>query len=153
MRAFESIRKLLVTSDSSNCLKQKKTKTKKSDYHGSCLYKPWSVLVQGTVYPAMLQGLGAPLSLDIVVGQAPSLCPKFTFSARRAERELFLSISHQNVKKGIEELFEMGAETLILGCTELPLAKEMYNLDYPSVDPTLELAKEVIKKAGGEIVD
>ena len=29
MRAFESIRKLLVTSDSSNCLKQKKNKNKK----------------------------------------------------------------------------------------------------------------------------
>ena len=57
-----------------------------------------------------------------------------------------------DVKKAMEMLLDMGAETLILGCTELPLAKEMYNLNYPSVDPTLELAKEAIKRAGGETV-
>ena len=57
-----------------------------------------------------------------------------------------------DVKKAMEALLKEGAETLILGCTELPLAKEMYNLDYPSVDPTLELAKEAIRKAGGEII-
>ena len=94
MRVFGSIRKLLVASDSTNCLKPKKKE--KNDYHGSCLYKPLSVLVQATVYPAMLQGLAAPLSLDTVVSQAPSLCPKFTFLARRAERELFLSLLHQS---------------------------------------------------------
>lgn len=52
----------------------------------------------------------------------------------------------------METLINIGAETLILGCTEIPLAKEMYNLDYPSVDPSLELAKEAITKAGGETV-
>ncbi len=57
-----------------------------------------------------------------------------------------------DVRKAMESLVENGAEVLILGCTELPLAKEMYNLDYPSVDPTLELAKEAIKRAGGETV-
>ncbi len=57
-----------------------------------------------------------------------------------------------DVKKAMEDLLENGAEVLILGCTELPLAKEMYNLDYPSVDPTLELAKAAIIKAGGETV-
>ena len=56
------------------------------------------------------------------------------------------------VKKAMESLIDMGAEVLILGCTELPLAKEMYNLDYPSVDPTLELAKGAIRAAGGETV-
>lgn len=55
-------------------------------------------------------------------------------------------------KKEMEKLFDMGAEVLILGCTELPLAKEMYNLEYPSVDPTLELAKEAIRMAGGTVV-
>ncbi len=57
-----------------------------------------------------------------------------------------------DVKKTMESLICMGAETLILGCTELPLAKEMYNLEYPSVDPTLELAKEAIRFAGAETV-
>ena len=56
------------------------------------------------------------------------------------------------VKEAMEALLVAGAETLILGCTELPLAKEMYSLDYPSVDPTLELAREAIRQAGKEIV-
>ena len=58
-----------------------------------------------------------------------------------------------DVKKAMESLFDMGAEVLILGCTELPLAKEMYNLDYLSVDPTLELARSAIKAAGGIITE
>ena len=39
-----------------------------------------------------------------------------------------------------EHLLARGAEVLILGCTELPPAFDIYHLDYPNVDPTLELA-------------
>ena len=56
------------------------------------------------------------------------------------------------VRKVIESLLSRGAETLILGCTELPLAVEMYNLDYNTCDPTLELARGAIREAGGECV-
>lgn len=54
-------------------------------------------------------------------------------------------------RKTIEELLARGAETLILGCTELPLAVELYQLDYPTTDPTLELALGAIRFAGGEV--
>ena len=54
-----------------------------------------------------------------------------------------------DTKKVIDSLLERGAETLILGCTELPVAMDMYNLDYPSCDPTLELARGAITAAGG----
>ena len=47
-----------------------------------------------------------------------------------------------------EHLLARGAETLILGCTELPLAFELYHLDYPAVDPTLELALGALRFAG-----
>jgi len=50
-----------------------------------------------------------------------------------------------------EHLLARGAEVLILGCTELPLAKTIYNLDYPTVDPTLELAFGAIRAAGCEV--
>ncbi len=43
-------------------------------------------------------------------------------------------------RRACEGLLARGAETLILGCTELPPAFELYHLDYPHVDPTLELA-------------
>ena len=43
-----------------------------------------------------------------------------------------------------------GAEVLILGCTELPPAFDIYHLDYPNVDPTLELALAAVRAAGCE---
>lgn len=50
-----------------------------------------------------------------------------------------------------QSLLNRGAETLILGCTELPLAFSLYRLDYPATDPTLELALGAIRFAGGEV--
>ena len=49
-----------------------------------------------------------------------------------------------------EHLLARGAEVLILGCTELPPAFDIYRLDYPNVDPTLELALAAIRAAGCE---
>lgn len=54
-------------------------------------------------------------------------------------------------RRAMEALLERGAETLILGCTELPLAVDLYGLDFPVTDPTLELALGAIRFAGGEI--
>jgi len=51
-------------------------------------------------------------------------------------------------RRACEGLLSRGAETLILGCTELPLAFELYHLDYPAVDPTLELALGALRFAG-----
>ena len=47
----------------------------------------------------------------------------------------------------MEELLSQGADTLILGCTELPLAFSDYGFTYPSLDPTEILAKSVVKAA------
>ncbi len=47
-----------------------------------------------------------------------------------------------------EHLLAQGAQTLILGCTELPLAFAQYRLDYPATDPTLELALGALRFAG-----
>ncbi len=55
-------------------------------------------------------------------------------------------------KRVAEKLFERGAETLILGCTELPLAMETYNLNYNACDPTTELARGAILAANAELV-
>lgn len=51
------------------------------------------------------------------------------------------------VQKTAEHLMERGAQTIILGCTELPLAMELYKLDFPATDPTLELALGAIEFA------
>lgn len=49
-----------------------------------------------------------------------------------------------------EELLYRGAETLILGCTELPPAFEHYALSYPHLDPTLVLAHAAVNAACGK---
>jgi len=48
----------------------------------------------------------------------------------------------------IDELFEQGAEILILGCTELPVAFEIYHIDRPAIDPTEVLAAAAIQFVG-----
>ena len=47
-----------------------------------------------------------------------------------------------------DNLLRRGAETLILGCTELPPAMGLYRLEYPVTDPTLELALAALRFAG-----
>ena len=47
-----------------------------------------------------------------------------------------------------ESLLAAGAQALVLGCTELPLAFSLYHLDYPAVDPTLELALGALRFVG-----
>ncbi len=54
-------------------------------------------------------------------------------------------------KAVVADLTAKGAETMILGCTELPLAMEMYSLDFSAADPTLILAKAAIKACGYEV--
>lgn len=44
-----------------------------------------------------------------------------------------------------------GAEIIVLGCTELPVAYSMYHMDFPSLDPTYELAKAAILFAGYKV--
>lgn len=55
-------------------------------------------------------------------------------------------------RRTMEALLDRGAETLILGCTELPLAVRLYGIGLPATDPTLELALAAIRQAGAETV-
>jgi len=45
----------------------------------------------------------------------------------------------------IDELFEKGAEGLLLGCTELPVAFELFHIERPAIDPTSVLAAAAIQ--------
>lgn len=80
------------------------------------------------------------------------------------DQQAIMDLAYQGVKAGkrdydtaaaraaMEALLRQGAETLILGCTELPLAMKMYGIDLPATDPTLELALAAIQQAGAGIV-
>jgi len=52
------------------------------------------------------------------------------------------------LQRGIDELISRGAQTVILGCTELPLAVTQYDLKGSFTDPTLVLAKSAVEEAG-----
>jgi aspartate racemase len=74
-----------------------------------------------------------------------------------------MSVIYNGIKAGAEsydtsalteELGRMasrGAVCFILGCTELPVAFEKYNVAFPFIDPGLVLAKAAIVKAGYSI--
>ena len=51
-----------------------------------------------------------------------------------------------------ESLLNDGAETLVLGCTELPPAFSRFSLPYNNIDPTLVLAAAAIRYAGAEYI-
>ena len=51
------------------------------------------------------------------------------------------------VQATAERMQALGAQVIILGCTELPLAKEMYHLQFDTIDPTLVLAKAAVEFA------
>lgn len=53
-----------------------------------------------------------------------------------------------NLLAGIHHLQEHGAQAIILGCTEMPLAIQELHLDgLPLVDPTLVLARALVREA------
>lgn len=52
------------------------------------------------------------------------------------------------VYKTLDHLNEQGAEVFILGCTELPLAVRLYQLEAKTIDPTEVLARRAIAVVG-----
>ncbi len=49
--------------------------------------------------------------------------------------------------KVVDSLIAQGAEYLVLGCTELPIAFEMYDIKADTIDPTMILAQAAVKMA------
>lgn len=80
------------------------------------------------------------------------------------DRERIHALIYQGVKAGrypkdefgadrvIKTMGEEGADVIVLGCTELPVAAERYGWTFPTLDPTLELAKAAITFAGGQLL-
>ena len=76
------------------------------------------------------------------------------------EQRIVMDLIYKGVKTGdptyditafrgvCEALLARGAQTLVLGCTELPCAFDVYRLRYPNTDPTLELALAAVRAAG-----
>jgi len=55
------------------------------------------------------------------------------------------------LQRAADELISRGAEAIIAGCTEVPLALKEKDLSVPLVDPMLVGARVLIKKSGGKL--
>lgn len=82
------------------------------------------------------------------------------------EQEIVTDIIYKGVKAGNNnnynaQLFQqliqkkelLGAQAIVLGCTELPIAITRYHLRGNFIDPSLELARSSIRAAGGEAIE
>lgn len=80
------------------------------------------------------------------------------------EQDALMRVIYDGVKAGaapdayradmtavMSRLSAQGADYLILGCTELPLAYQALNLSIPAIDPTAELAKAAIRFSGYQV--
>lgn len=102
--------------------------------------------VQTGVYARMAERFGITLLTPDSAGQQAVM--ELIYQGVKAGAEVF---DTEKVCQAVDHLRRGGAETIVLGCTELPLAVEMYHLSFPSVDPTLELAKGAIRFVGGTV--
>lgn len=102
--------------------------------------------VQSGIYQRHFEGSGIELLLPDPDGQAALM--DMIYSGVKAGRSDY---DTQAVRTVLDRLMDAGAQTLILGCTELPPAFEMYGLDYPNLDPTLTLALAAITASGGTV--
>lgn len=59
----------------------------------------------------------------------------------------YYDIDTRSFKTVVKKLGEAGAEKLILGCTELPIAFQRFNIAGDIIDPTLILARAAVKAA------
>lgn len=101
----------------------------------------------GTVQSGIYQSTFADSGIELLVpeGEAQRAVMGVAYDGVKAGRADYDAAPF---RRTCEALLAQGAEVLILGCTELPPAFALYQLDYPNVDPTLELALAAIRTAG-----
>ena len=100
------------------------------------------------IYPALLEPLGyrvvvPPRDWQIAKVDGAIFDPEYGIKAtgRGTER------TREDLRQSIALLREAGAQAIILGCTELPLAFSETIIDgLPLIDPTLILARAVIRE-------
>ncbi len=102
--------------------------------------------VQSGVYKEAFRKRG--IQLEVPFAENQKCVMDLIYQGVKAGKRNFVI---DGVRETIEELFARGAELMVLGCTELPVAFEMYGLDYPSIDPTLVLASSAVQFVGARM--
>ena len=56
------------------------------------------------------------------------------------------------VREALAQMAAEGCEAFVLGCTEVPVAVEMYHLEGNFIDATEVLAEEAVRQAGAKVI-
>lgn len=104
---------------------------------------------QAGVYAAVLEPLGFTAVLPSLPLQTEKIHPAIYDPVYGIKACGVVTAQAQaNLQEGIATLKAAGAEAIILGCTELPLAfSESTTAGLPLIDPTLILARALIREA------
>lgn len=98
----------------------------------------------GTIQSGVYHKVLATAGIDVVVPSTEKQASvmEVIYSGVKASNR---NIDLRGFYGTMDELLEQGAEILILGCTELPVAFEIYHIDRPMIDPTAVLAAAAIQ--------
>lgn len=106
---------------------------------------------QARVYPAVLEPLGFRVVVPDEALQVGAIHPAVydpAFGIKAAGH--VTERARANLERGILSLRKMGAEAIIVGCTEMPLAFTESEFEgLPLIDPTLILARALVREAVG----
>ena len=102
--------------------------------------------VRGRIYEKVFGDYG--ISILSLSDEDQSVIMDFIYDGVKAGRLDFDSSRYMNV---VHKMFDHGAETMVLGCTEIPVGMNMYDLSYPCIDAMKVLALAAIQYAGYEV--
>lgn len=103
--------------------------------------------IKSRVYHNMLEKLGIKVVTPSPVHQKSVM--DIIYKGVKAGRK---DIDTTGFYAAMDELAANGAEKLILGCTELPVAFTMFNIDRPAIDATAVLAEAAVRFADKDLL-
>lgn len=104
--------------------------------------------IQSKVYEKAFQKYKIPLELPTAEEQKAVM--ELIYDGVKAGNDRLDTGRFEQV---MERLLRRGAQVLILGCTELPVAFEQWKFNQPALDPTLVLASRAVQHLGVPVKD
>ncbi len=102
--------------------------------------------VASGIYAAELEQAGVELAVPDAAGQRAVM--EMIYDGIKAGNA---DIDPAGFRNAVEQLMADGAEAVILGCTELPIAFHLYDINAPWLDPAVFAAEAAITLAGGKV--
>lgn len=102
--------------------------------------------IKGRIYQKYFEKHGIQIVVPLEEEQTEVM--KFIYSGVKASNYDFDTTSFLST---INSLERRGAQTMVLGCTEIPVGIKMYNLSFGHIDSLDTLARTAVLKAGYEL--